>query len=74
MPHGIVPHIIRCHSFQHLRVRSFGRIQKRLVVTHFSDYWFSMERQIQKRIYNHKNTRCHTIMNEGQEAGNNVIC
>ena len=33
-----------------------------------------MERQIQKRIYNHKNTRCHAIMNEGQGTGNNVIC
>ena len=27
-----------------------------------------------KKVYNHKNTRCHAIMNDGQETGNNVIC
>ena len=43
-------------------------------LTDFLDLRFSMERQIQKRIYNHQNTGCHAIMNECQETRNNVIC
>ena len=42
--------------------------------TEFSDLRFSMEHQIQKKVYNHKNTRCHPIMNEGRETANDVIC
>ena len=47
--------------------------EKGFGVTDFPDLWFSMECQIQKKIYSHKNTRCHPVMNEGQETGNNVI-
>ena len=48
--------------------------KKEFSVTDFSDLRFSMEREIQKRIYNHKNTRYHSLINEGKETGNNVIC
>ena len=55
---------------------SLVKSKKGFGAMNFKDLQFSMECQKPnpKKDYNHKNMRCHAVIKEGQETGNNVIC